>query len=265
MNPKLTLLVAVFAISVGIYGLMQEGVSEDQSIETVSSVEQEKKNCKVYLARELISKGQPVYQENWKIEIWPEEQCYSAGLDQDMSMDMTGENSRRFARRVIEAGDVLYNSLFVTPESPDYLDYLVNGNRVPYPIEIETRSIVGGIIYPGTYVDILALSSQKQNLANDSKVSQSSLQNLILSPIMTKVKVLKLAESEKKDENKSILILELTRKQVATLIIAQKIAQLAVHKSTDSIQTEDLSANTADVLADFHSIKEFRATKLIVK
>ncbi|MBE4579481.1 Flp pilus assembly protein CpaB [Vibrio navarrensis] len=267
MNSKLTLLIAVFAIGAGVYGLMPANRTKVQVVEPTAAVAPQPKTCKVYLAKQPLTKGQPVYQEDWQIEIWQEARCYGAGIDNDMTMSLSGDSARRFARRDIAAQEVLYSSLFVTPDSPDYLDYLVDGNKVPYPIEVETRSIVGGIVSPGTYVDILALSSQKQNLANESKVSQSSLQNLTLSPVMTHIKVLKLAEPETKtkEEGKSVLVLELTRKQVATLIIAQKISQLAVHKSTDSAQPEDLSANTADVLADFHSIKEFRATKLLVK
>lgn len=60
------------------------------------------------------------------------------------------------------------------------------------------------------------------------------------------------------------LILELTRKQVATLTVAKRISEIEVHKSIGEYQKADLHADAGDVLSNFKSVVEYRAESVTI-
>lgn len=169
----------------------------------------------------------------------------------------------------VSEGQFISRDLFLSPGDDEYIDFIIEKGYVPYPISVSESAIVGGVIRNGTLVDIVALSSVNQNLANDDQVG--TFQSVSISPVLMAVKVLKVEQeitpatknsSEKKDTS---LILELTRKQVAKLAIAKNIAQIEVHKSLGREQAEQLHADAGDVLPDYRAIKEYRAGKVSIR
>jgi len=60
------------------------------------------------------------------------------------------------------------------------------------------------------------------------------------------------------------LILELTRKQVATITVAKRISELEVHKSIGEYQKSDLHADAGDVLSNFKSVVEYRSSNVTI-
>lgn len=140
---------------------------------------------------------------------------------------------------------------------------------MPYAILVNETDIIGGLITHGSIVDVVALSSEEQNLANEETVTD--YQTVSVSPILMAVKVLKVSQEttqESRSESQSnhvTLILQLTQKQVAKLAIAKNITQLEVHKSLGEQEASALQANSGDVLPDYRAIVEFRADKVTVK
>ncbi|SON49516.1 Flp pilus assembly protein CpaB [Vibrio tapetis] len=172
-------------------------------------------------------------------------------------------------KAAVAEGQFITRDLFLAPDDSEYIDFIIEKGYVPYPISVSESAIVGGVIRNGTLVDIVALSSVNQNLANDDEVG--TFQSVSISPVLMAVKVLKVEQnitpatknsSEKKDTS---LILELTRKQVAKLAIAKNIAQIEVHKSLGVEEAEQLHADAGDVLPDYRAIKEYRAGKVSIR
>ncbi|MDN3681432.1 Flp pilus assembly protein CpaB [Vibrio tapetis subsp. quintayensis] len=172
-------------------------------------------------------------------------------------------------KSVVAEGQFITQELFVSPGDDEYIDFIIEKGYVPYPISVSENAIVGGLIRNGTLVDIVALSSVNQNLANDDQVG--TFQSVSISPVLMAVKVLKVeqeitpATKNTSERKETSLILELTRKQVAKLAIAKNIAQIEVHKSLGREQAEQLHADAGDVLPDYRAIKEYRAGKVSIR
>ncbi|OOE75232.1 Flp pilus assembly protein CpaB [Salinivibrio sp. ML290] len=267
MNSKLLSILAIVAISIGLYGLLQSDEPESSS-QAETSAPSPKVTYKVITLKAPLDRGDAITRSKLIIETWPESKANQMGIDSDMILPESG-GSPLLARDSLAAGDILYPDKIVSPESPDYLDYVTRADRIPFPIKVSPTAVVGGAVRTGTLVDIMALASTDQNLANETTVR--SFRGVSLSPVLIGVKVLKVEQQQQEAtrtepaSTETTLILELTRKQVATMTIAKRIAQLEVHKSFGKTSGQDMSANAGDVLEDYRAIKEFRADSAVIK
>lgn len=261
MNIKVVTLVAVLAIFAGGYGLTHQS-----SAEPSQPVEQKKQEqlVKVYVAKHDLAKGESLSRSDVIVEKWKQAKANKFGLDKDQSLVFkTGQ----LVRTPILAGAVIYPENIISIQDPDYVDFIIQPNRIAFPLETTSDAIVGGVIRTNSHIDVLALTSTAQNLANDRSIN--SYKGVSLAPILMNIKVLKVAtekvKENKEERDKTSLILELTPKQVSTLTIAKRIAQLEVHQTIDNVTAKDLSANSGDVMGTYHAITEFRAGNSSVK
>lgn len=267
MNSKLLALIAFLAIAVGLYGLLQPNETVKPAQSNVSTP-QPAVTYKVITLKSGVNRGDHIVRSNLIIETWPESKANQMGIDKDMTLPETNGEAL-LARKALAAGDILYPDVLVSPQSQDYLDYVTQANHIPFPLEVSSTAVVGGAVRAGTFVDIMALASTDQNLANETTVR--SFRGVSLSPVLMGVKVLKVEQSHQEAtrtqpaSTETTLILELTRKQVATMTIAKRIAQLEVHKSLGKASPKDMSANAGDVLDDYRAIKEFRADSAVIR
>lgn len=262
MNSKLLIAVALMVIGVGGYGLLTPSTPIATAPIEEATSNTPTKQYQVWLAKQPLQKGQLVSRTDLELRRIDEAQALSLGVNQDI--ELTFVTDLRIERD-LAAGEVVWPEWLITPEQPAYLDLILTPNHVPFAIQVNPQSVIGGVIRPGTLVDILALSSLKQNLATDETVR--SFETVSLTPVLMGVKVLQVnqqsnhSSSERNEElnSQASVIVELTRKQVATLTIARHIAQLEIHLSTGNSLASDLSANAGDVLTDYKAIQEFRA------
>jgi pilus assembly protein CpaB len=262
MNSKLVIVIAMCAIGLGVYGL----TSSEPEKKVAPAVEVQEQKLKVFVASQDISKGDEITRDKVSIEWVSVSEANLKGIDKDLVLTFDTIN---LARNNIIKNRIIYPESVVTPESQEYLDFITTPGFVPFPLEVDTSSIIGGVIHSGTLVDVLALASTQQNMAETERVSQ--FKGITLTPVLMSIKVLRVSannqESEvvnkelakNKSDNKALIVLELTQKQVATLTIAKRIAQLEVHKSLGNPTKQQLSADAGDVLEDYRAIKEFRA------
>lgn len=262
MNVKLISLFAVLAIAIGVYGITHQ--QQHAEIKPVQA--KQEKRFTVYLAKANLVKGQKITRSNIYIEQWLESKAHQQGVDSNVSVDFS---QNPIARQPIKQGDILYHSALVYENDPEYVDYIVDAGMIAFPIEINSDAMVGGVIHRDSTVDILALASTRQNLANGETVN--SFKGVSLTPVLRNIRVLKLSKHIEKNKDgkvsgsKTSLVLELNPKQVATLTIAKRIAQLEVHQSVKNATAKELSANAGDVLDSYHAITEFRAGSATVK
>lgn len=262
MNIKLVSVFAVLAIAIGVYGITHQ----QQHKETKPAVAKQEKRFTVYLAKTELSPKQAVTRSDVYIEQWPEAKANQYGLDSNLSIDFS---QNPIARKTIQKNQLVYRSSMIYESDPEYVDYIVDAGMIAFPVDINSDSIVGGVIHSDSKVDILALASTRQNLANGETVN--SFRGVSLTPVLRNVRVLKLTKhmvknkDGKVDGEKTSLVLELNPKQVATLTIAKRIAQLEVHQSVKNATAKELSADAGDVLDSYHAITEFRAGSATVK
>lgn len=269
MNSKLLIALALLAIAAGGYGLFAPATPPPaQSTLAVESQPVPAKQWQVWFARHPLEKGQQITRADLELRPIDEPQALALGVNQDMTIDFTPEMR---ITQPLGQGAVVWPEMLLVPNQPGYIDLILTPDHVPFPIQVQEASIIGGVIQPGSLVDILALASLKQNLANDETVR--SFETVSLTPILMGVKVLQVNRQQNREEkgrneittSQASVILELTRKQVATLTIARNIAQIEIHLSTGKRIASDLSANAGDVLTDYKAIQEYRADKATVR
>ncbi|WP_332396654.1 Flp pilus assembly protein CpaB [Vibrio metschnikovii] len=274
MNSKLLIGLALLAILAGGYGLFASSpapapvVVQAPPAEVKTVVAPPVKTTQIWLARTALQPGQIVTRADLELRRIPEPEALALGVDADIKLEFV-TNLR--AAHTIQAGDVVWPESLLAPNHAGYMDLILTPNHVPFSIQVSEQSIIGGVIRPGSLVDILALSSLKQNLANDATVR--CFETVSLTPILMGVKVLQVDTPNQTNSSRgevigptqANVIVELTRKQVATLTIARHIAQLEIHLSTGNSSASELSANAGDVLTDYKAIQEFRAGAATVR
>jgi pilus assembly protein CpaB len=267
MSSKFVIFIALFAIGLGVYGLkLGSAPKPEPQQQIVQHVEEEK--VKVYVASSSLDKGQLIERKDVSIEYLSKTQANKKGIDKDAVLAL---GSVLLARKPISQGEIIYPEFTIAPDDEEYVDFVIQPGFIPFPLEVNPSTVIGGIVHSNSVIDILALSSRNQNLATNEEISSRGYTGVSLTPILMGVKVVKVdkaiekaTKANAKDIERTTLILELSPKQVATMTVAKKIAQLEVHKSISGIDKQSLSADAGDVLDDYKSIKEFRANEATI-
>lgn len=264
MKLKVLVPIALIAIGAGLYGLSSQYFSKNADVPK-DSTNNEPELASVYVVAKDILKGEAVTKASLEVRRIPVSQALQMGLDTSQPLNLPKGG---VAMQAIPVGEYITASTLISPEDAGYINAVIDADKVPYAIAVNPTDIIGGLITHGTLVDVVALSSEQQNLANDDTVT--SYQTVSVSPVLMAVKVIKVSqETHEEGRNKSVttvtLILELTQKQVAKLAIAKNIAQLEVHKSLGLQEASELQANSGDVLPDYRAIVEFRAGEATIK
>lgn len=264
MSSKLVIFIALLAIGLGVYGL-KLGTTPKPAPQIVQHVVEEEEKVKVYFASSYLDKGQLIERKDVSIEYLTKTEANKKGIDKDVVLAL---GSILLARKPISQGEIIYPEFTISPDDDEYVDFVIQPGFVPFPLEVDPATVIGGIVHVNSMIDILALSSRNQNLAADVEVSSRSYTGVSLTPILMGVKVVKIntvveqaTRANAKSTERTTLILELSPKQVATMTVAKKIAQLEVHKSIGGTDKQSLSADAGDVLEDYKAIKEFRANE----
>ncbi|MBL4828540.1 MAG: Flp pilus assembly protein CpaB [Aliivibrio sp.] len=265
MRSKIIISTALIAVLMSLYSLSGLLLPKEiaQSIQPTQAPEN---SYKVWFAKRDLPVGGKLLRADLQIKIIAEKEAFSLGISHDVTFDIIKD---AVWNNHIAKGAVVTQDLLTRPDEDGYIELVIAENRVPFVIEVNQSSIIGGFISYGSVVDVLALSSTKQILANEERVS--SYKGLSVSPILMGARVLKIdvqsIENARQNmtSNKVTLVLELTRKQVAILTIAKRIAELEIHKSVGKYLGNELEANSGDVLADFKAITEYRADTVIIK
>lgn len=256
MSIKILVPIALVAIGAGLYGVSQQYLNSPNDVNDPAPNNVELNLVNVLVLNESIERGQLLSNELFSIKQISEKRF--AASPAKLAPEIP---NGAVAKRAISADTWLQQDMFVTPDQNGYIEATVAKDMVPYPIVIGRESIVGGVIDNGTRVDVIALSSQQQNLAIENEVD--GFQTVSVSPILLAVKVLKVENLESEEVGQEqlsgvVIVLELSRRQVATLSIAKNIAQLEIHKSIGAEHAEQLQANSGDVLPEYRAIVEYR-------
>ncbi|MDN2483732.1 Flp pilus assembly protein CpaB [Vibrio agarivorans] len=260
MRTKVLMCLAFVAISIGVYGVLNPPQKNDlEKLQNI--VEQQPNYFIVNSVTEDVTRGMEVAQHHIKTVRMLEDDAKQLGIYE--SKELSIPIGTVFINDITEDSYIAQSDL-VTPKENGYVDAILEPGYVPYPIKVGSEIVVGGLVHAGSKIDVLAITKPSEGYSN----TQISIE-----PILTEIKVLQVKSEVKpagkntssQNNTSSHLILELTRKQVAQLTIAKKIAQIEVHKSIGEYTLNDLSANAGDVLPNFKAIKEFRANKVTVK
>ncbi len=265
MSLKILVPIALIAVGAGLYGLSGKLIhepSESSAVVTSNDAPTPTINMvDIWVANQNLTKGQPISIDQFDRQALPESEFEKQSY-------LTEFKSGAVVATAITSGESLMSDHALLPSDSRYVEAIIADDHVPYAIEVDPSSIIGGLIDHGTLVDVIAISSGTQNLANDVVIT--NYQSVSVSPLFASVRVLKVDKQETQISNGKTavtvnLILELTRSQLAKLSIARKISLIEVHKSFGEQVAHELQANSGDVLPDYRAIVEYRADKSAVK
>ncbi len=267
MKKVVILSLAVGAILFGLYGLAGNLAKNAETQSAVAGQPAQESTLTVWQLNQPVTRGQEVKRSHFKVTNMPKSQANELGVNQDMTLDY---EQGAVYESSLEAGAVAFADVMVNPEDEQYIDLIIAKERVPYAIQVSPESVIGGVITNGSKVDILALSLPSAFSMDASEASTESKRNMYVTPVLTGVKVLKVDKQlipgsrNETGTTEVNLILELTRKQVATLTVAKRISEIEVHKSIGEYQKADLHADAGDVLSNFKSVVEYRAESVTI-
>ncbi|WP_117235018.1 Flp pilus assembly protein CpaB [Vibrio maerlii] len=267
MNIRILVPIALIAVGAGLYGLSGQLIQTPppsptaSSGEPVTQAEPAENSVTIWVTTQALTRGQAIDVTQFERQSVSEKEFERFGFVTKLERGMV-------VKQTVAPGTRLTPKLVATPQDAGYVEAVIHPDRVPYAIEVEPNAIIGGLIDHGTLVDVIAISSASQNLADDVVIT--NYQSVSVSPLFAAVKVLKVDKQETlleqgRSQLNVNLILELTRGQLAKLSIARKISLIEVHKSFGANVVHELQANSGDVLPDYRAIVEYRAEKIAVK
>ncbi|MGF1698364.1 RcpC/CpaB family pilus assembly protein [Vibrio lamellibrachiae] len=261
MNSKIILGLAVVAISIGLYGVATQEAPVNEV--TTSQVNQPEPKILAWQLKRDVAQGERVTRHHFQVVYLTRQQAGLHGLTSDTQFDW---QSNLFAKQNLVKDDIVTQELLTSPGRADYLTTVIKPGFVPFNVTVPGVDVVGGTIVVGDLVDISVLSAPKQNLANDKTIDD--IQHLTMTPLLAQVPVLDMISREKSVSTLSsekmtevTLVLQVTNRQVAQLTVAKKIAEIEVHKSIGKEFSDDLKADSSDVISvsgQRDEIREYR-------
>lgn len=271
------MILSLIVLGIGLLGIVFIKASSlsNQSTPSVVTVTPETPEIfyTIWTTKHPISTGDKISREDLRIEKYSEQKAFEYGIKQDVDIVFT---EGMIARHDLpESSPILKEDIYY-PDQDGYFNLIIESGYVPASIKVPKASIAGGLISSGSVVDLLVLTSTSQNLVNRPEIRD--LSNIELAPLFMGIKVLQVkvpkntseadlggklstTKKEQKVPDTVSVILQLTRKQVAELTIAKKIAQIEIHLSSRDLDASEVSADSGDVLSDYKPVREFRAQK----
>ncbi|MBM7038381.1 Flp pilus assembly protein CpaB [Vibrio ulleungensis] len=261
MNSRIIIPVGLIAVGAGLYGFSQDYLKSQKvavASEPTVQVEQPITMTMVWQAKSTIEARQGLTSTMFELVSVPEQQAIDKGIDPSEPINI---EDTWIATKQINAEQWLSTNYYVTPEADSYIDYAISQNHVPFPMVVKGSAVIGGSVKAGAEVDIIAITEQNES-EGAYRVSSVDIQ-----PIMAAIKVLKVESNDGvfSTNDDVTVVLELSRKELATLTIAKQIAKLELHKSAGIEQAVLLQANSGDVLPQFKAIAEYRGNSLVVR
>jgi len=264
MKSKLVLGLAVVTIGVGLYGV--SGALLPQAAAVASEQENNPppvNTYRVWRLKSSLPKGSLIQRSDLEVVRMSEEQALALSVVEPQKINF---KKPLYLNRDIQKSEVVYSEDLLSPGDRGYINMVLAPNHVPFNLEIDAKSIVGGSIAIGDIVDISTISSPKQNLSEDDLIDD--VRRVEMAPLITQVKVLDIVKpkhdrSNNNDGARIILIVEVNNRELAKLTLAKRIADLEVHKSIGEEFANQLHASSGDVIhtSSVNAVREFRSNK----
>ncbi|WP_191602896.1 pilus assembly protein CpaB [Marinomonas algicola] len=248
--------VCVFLGVIGLYLQLQDPISMTKP--DVVSVEEELK-IRMVVSNQNLDKGVLVQPEYFRYVYVGESEALAIGIAEDQNIEF---NTGMILAKDIKKDEFLGVNYILSPEDDNYINAQLSEGMSPYSLKIPKTNFYGAGINVGDLIDIVVMTSDDENIGgsgNDGRIE--SFRTLAVSPLITQVKVLNI-DSYSETRQELSLTIELSRHDIAKMIIATKIGLVEVFRSSMSVDVSNTTkARTQDVLSDYQSVLEYRGSK----
>jgi pilus assembly protein CpaB len=257
------LLIAVLALLAGAFGLSDilSQKSTPQAETKVASVQPVEEHVSVWRVSSDIAKGTPIQTEQVvKVQL-PLSEALIQGVKQDTHIDFSPST---LTNRTLAKGTVVLPEYQVKVGQPGYIDLLVTEGMTPYPLQVSVKNLINDYIRPGTYIDILTVSSPNNNLAANTDKPRS-FKGVNANLFLKQVKVLNIdsdddtsvtARAPTKEAGFTTVVIEVKPDDLPRLALAQRTMHIEIYRS--QIYRKSTYVEVRNIMDNYVGIEEFR-------
>ncbi|MGR2668335.1 Flp pilus assembly protein CpaB [Vibrio campbellii] len=264
MRSRLVLLVAIVALIVGALGVIDLFKSDPQPIATAAVVENTNEEyVAVWMTTEAYEKGHAISAQGVVKQQLPLNEALALGVREDAQISFSPSI---LLNRSLDLGDVVLPEYQVSPGQPGYIDLLVTEGMTLYPLEVSDQNLINDYIRPGSFIDILTVSSPNDNLAQNID-KPKRFKGIKAAMFLKHVKVLNIgddakgdssvtARSPSKENGLTTVVIEVKPDDLAKLALAQRTMHIEIYRSQTYNKPE--YAEVRNVIDNYTGIEELR-------
>ncbi|WP_434567143.1 Flp pilus assembly protein CpaB [Vibrio chagasii] len=267
MRSRLVLLVAIAALIVGALGVIDLFKTEPEPpITDEVLAEQSEEHVGVWIATEAFEKGSVVNSQGVVKQQLPLSEALTLGVREDSQISFSPST---LLNRSLNAGDVILPEYQVSPGKPGYIDLLVTEGMTLYPLKVSDKNLINDYIRPGSFIDVLTVSSPNANLAGNVD-KPTRFRGVKASMFLKHVKVLNIgnddtsdrsitARSPSKEDGLTTVVIEVSPDELPRLALAQRTMHIEIYRSQTYMQPE--FAEVRNIIDNYTGIVELRGNE----
>ncbi|MDN2480398.1 Flp pilus assembly protein CpaB [Vibrio agarivorans] len=271
MKRGLALVIALVAIVMGAFGIYSNLNKQEAPVQ-VAGVNEAEVYIQVWRAVSGLERGSALEATLVKREQVLRNVALEEGIRSDIELDFSPST---LLNTNVESGSLVLPEYQTKKGEPGYIDLLISEGKEPYPLMVSRTNLISGYIRPGIHVDVLSISSPKENLSGELK-NQIEFNGVNASLLLQNVKVLGIpseegdessqnanssvrAEVPSEDEEQVVVIVEIDPREIARVSLAEKTMHLEVYRSND--YGEPVYADVRNVIENYSGVSELRGSK----
>ena len=227
MNRRWFLPAVFILTSLGMFILLIQNGSQAESQLATASVSEA--GIKVWKTARSLKQGERVKPSDLAAAEISREQAALYKIDSNQAFELKPDSR---IRADIAEGEIVLPSQLLTPDQPEYQDYLLTDGRSPFPITIETDSKVPYSVAAGDLVDVMLIAMPNKNIS--AHAVQGDYQGIRVTPILNKRELLQITVDEDRGRTRYTFVLALDQQESARLMLARQIGVIDINKSSQS-------------------------------
>ncbi|CAH6815545.1 Flp pilus assembly protein RcpC/CpaB [Vibrio chagasii] len=267
MRSRLVILVAIAALIIGALGVIDLFKSEPKPTTTDEVVaEKSEKHVGVWISTESFEKGHAINAQGVVKQQLPLSEALTLGVREDAQISFSPSI---LLNRNLKAGDVVLPEYQVSPGKPGYIDLLVTEGMTLYPLKVSDKNLINDYIRPGSFIDVLTVSSPNANLAGNID-KPKRFRGVKASMFLKHVKVLNIgnddtgdssitARSPSKEDGLTTVVIEVSPDELPKLALAQRTMHIEIYRSQHYLQPE--FAEVRNIIDNYTGIVELRGNE----
>ncbi|MCY9852730.1 Flp pilus assembly protein CpaB [Vibrio mediterranei] len=267
MRSRLVLLVAVVALVVGALGVVDLFKSKPQpTIATEVTENKDEEHVAVWMTTEAYEKGHAITAQGVVKKQLPLSEALSLGVREDAKISFSPSV---LLNRSLTPGEIVLPEYQVSPGQSGYIDLLVTEGMTLYPLEVSDKNLINDYIRPGSFIDVLTVSSPNDNLAGNVD-KPKRFRGVKASMFLKHVKVLNVgddkgdnssvtARSPTKENGLTTVVIEVKPDDLAKLALAQRTMHIEIYRSQTYKQPE--YAEVRNIIDNYTGIEELRGNE----
>ncbi|HHY0522551.1 TPA: Flp pilus assembly protein CpaB [Vibrio parahaemolyticus] len=267
MRSRLVLLVAIAALIVGALGVVDLFKNKPQLEATAEMVDnKDEEHVAVWVATETYEKGNTISAQGVVKQQLPLREALTLGVREDAHISFSPSV---LLNRSLNPGDIVLPEYQVAPGQAGYIDLLVTEGMTPYPLKVSDQNLIKDYIRPGSFIDILTVSSPNANLA-ENMGKPKHFRGVKASMFLKHVKVLNIGDEEdekspitartpNKEDGMTTVVIEVKPDELAKLALAQRTMHIEIYRSQTYTQPE--YAEVRNIIDNYTGIEELRGNE----